>query len=104
MEFVDEVQREEKNLNVVDDLIGQEVIDGTGKLLGTVKDIVWDFNVNRIEALVIEERGEGFLSRIGSGEKQYIVYERVNAIGDKVLIDADESSSQLDLESYRLGI
>ena len=95
---------EKINLNVVDELIGLEVIDGTGKLLGTVKDVVWDFKMNRINALVVEEKGGGFLSRIGSGEKQFIAYERIHAIGNKVLVDAEEIGSQLSLESYRLGI
>ena len=104
MELVDEVLGEEQNINVVDELIGLEVIDGTGKLLGVVKDIVWDFKGNSIEALAVEERGGGFLSRIGSGEKQLIAYERIHAIGDKVLIDAEEIGSQLSKERYRLGI
>lgn len=104
MELDAEVLGEEKNINVVDELIGLEVIDGTGKLIGSVKDIVWDFKMNRIEALVVEEKGGGLLSRIGSGEKQFIAYERIHAIGDKVLIDAEELGSQLNLESYRVGI
>lgn len=104
MENIDYGLGNEKKLNVVDELIGLEVINGSGNLLGVVKDIVWDFESNRVEAVVVEEKAQGLLSRIGSGEKQFISYERIHAIGDKVLVDAADMDTELNLDSYRLGI
>ena len=106
MDNADDVLGKEKNINVVNELIGLEVIDESAILVGVVKDIVWDFKINRIEALVVEEKGGSFFSRIGGGEKLFIPYERIQAIGDKVLIGSyiDETGSEMDLESYRLNI
>lgn len=104
MEDIDYGLEKEKKLNVVEKLIGLEVINGSGNLLGVVKDIVWDFESNRIEAVVVEEKAQGLLSRIGSGEKQFISYERIHAIGDKVLVDAEDIGTEINLDSYRLRI
>lgn len=106
MNIFGEVQGKGKVVNVADELLGKEVIDGTGKLVGKVKDIVWNFKNNEIESLMVEETGGSFLSRIRSGEKLSIPYERIHSIGDRILIDAefDECGYNLNLDRYSLGI
>lgn len=106
MNISEEVLGRGKNLNVVEELQGKEVIDGTGKLVGKVKDIVWNFKSNQVESLVVEEQGGNLLNRIRSSEKQFIPYGRIHSIGDKVLVDAefDEYGYSPCLDRYGLGI
>jgi sporulation protein YlmC with PRC-barrel domain len=72
-------------LNIAEDLLGKEVIDDSGNLMGVVKDVTWDFSNNRVESLVIQ-KGGGF-SLFGSSEKKFILYENIHSIGDKVLVN-----------------
>lgn len=89
MNIFEDVQGKGRIINVADGLLGKEVVDGTGKLVGNVKDVVWNFKSNEVESIVVEESGGSFISRIRSGEKQVIPYERLHSIGDKVLVDAE---------------
>lgn len=106
MNIFGNIQGKGRIINVVDELQGKEVIDGSGKLVGKVKDILWDFKSNKIESLVVEEQNGSFLSRIRSDEKQFIPYERIHSIGDKLLVDAefDEYCYDLSTDRYSLGI
>lgn len=70
MNIFEDVEGKVKTINVADGLLGKEVIDGTGKLVGNVKDVVWNFKSNEVESLVVEESGVSFLSRIRSGENR----------------------------------
>ncbi|MEN6592218.1 MAG: hypothetical protein ABFC12_03110 [Methanobacterium sp.] len=67
---------------------------------------MWDFKSNKIESLVVEEQNGSFLFRIRSGEKQFIPYERIHSIGNKLLVDAEfnEYCYNLSMDRYSLGI
>jgi sporulation protein YlmC with PRC-barrel domain len=85
-------------LNIAEDLLGKEVIDDSGIVMGVVKDVTWDFENNRIESLVVEKGGGGFLS-FGSGEKTFVSYENIHSIGDKVLVNIKVSQSTENKEN-----
>lgn len=105
MNILDDVMGKGKVVNVAEELLGKEVIDGHGKLVGQVKDIVWNFRSNEVESLLVEDKSGGLLSRIGSGEKQIIPYNRIHSIGDRILIDAEfDECLDLGLNQYRLEI
>ncbi len=71
-------------MNIAEDLLGKEVIDDSGNLMGVVKDVTWDYENNRVESLVIQKSG---FSLFGSSEKQFVLYENIHSIGDKVLVN-----------------
>ena len=71
-------------MNIAEDLLGKEVIDDSGNLMGVVKDVTWDYENNRVESLVIQKGG---FSLFGSSEKQFVLYENIHSIGDKVLVN-----------------
>jgi len=98
-------------LNIAEDLFGKEVIDDSGMLLGVVKDVVWDFENNRVESLVVEKGAGGFLSIFGSGEKTSVLYENIHSIGDKILANIKFSTAEKNepeeesmLDSFRLRL
>ena len=74
-------------MNIAEELFGKEVIDDSGMLLGIVKDVVWDFENNRIESLVVEKGAGGFRGVFGSGERNLVLYENIHSIGDKILVN-----------------
>jgi sporulation protein YlmC with PRC-barrel domain len=99
-------------LNIAEDLFRKEVIDDSGMLLGVVKDVVWDFENNRVDSLVVEKGAGGFSSIFGSGEKTLVLYENIHSIGDKILVnikfsavgknEPGEEESMLDRFNLRL--
>lgn len=101
LNIFEDVQGKGRIINVADELLGKEVIDGSGKLVGRIKDVLWDFKSNRIESLLVEEQSGSFLSRMRSSEKQSIPYTRIHSIGDKILVDAefDEYGYSLSLDT-----
>lgn len=98
-------------MNIAEDLFGKEVIDDSGMVLGVVKDVVWDFENNRVESLVVE-KGGGFSSIFGSGEKTLVPYENVHSIGDKILVNIKFSTTEKNeseeeeniLDRFNLGL
>lgn len=71
-------------MKIDDDLLGKEVIDASGDKIGIVKEVEWDFNSKKVEALELED--EGISSKIGLGEKKIVPINDVKEIGDRVLI------------------
>ena len=66
-------------------IIGKEVIDSSGMIVGNVKDVEVNWDNNGIEAIVL---GSGGISEsLGlSKEENVIPYDRVKQIGDKILL------------------
>lgn len=81
-------------MNIAEDLFGKEVIDNSGMLLGVVKDVVWDFENNRVESLVVEKGAGGFRSIFGSGESTLVLHENIHSIGDKILVNIKISTTE----------
>lgn len=99
-------------MNIAEDLLGKEVIDDSGIIMGIVKDVTWDFADNRVESLVVEKRGQGFFSAFGSGDKSFVLYENIHSIGDKVLVnikmpapqEEEEEKDEFGLKRIGLGL
>ncbi len=71
-------------MKISDELLGKEVIDEAGDIIGILKDVEWDPNSNKIETLILKE---GTISaKMGLGEKKIVPYEMVDTIGEKILI------------------
>jgi sporulation protein YlmC with PRC-barrel domain len=87
-------------LNIAEDLLGKEVIDDSGIVMGVVKDVIWDFGNNRIDSLVVEKSG-GFFSR--SGEKKFVLYENIHSIGDKILVNIKISPPEEENDEFSLN-
>jgi sporulation protein YlmC with PRC-barrel domain len=97
---------------IAEDVFGKEVIDDSGVVMGVVKDVVWDFENNRMESLVVEKGGGGLRSIFGSGEKNLVLYENIHSIGDKILVnikfstmeknESEEEENMLDRFNLRI--
>lgn len=71
-------------MKIVDELKGKDVIDESGDKIGEIKDVEWNPQTNKIECLILREGGVS--AKVGLGEKRIVDYERIDAIGDKVLL------------------
>ena len=71
-------------MKISDELIGKDVIDGSGDQIGFVEDVEWNFKNNRVESFILKEGG--ISAKIGLGDKKIVPYEMIETIGDKVLI------------------
>jgi len=71
-------------MKISEELLGKNVIDGSGDQIGFVEDVVWDFKNNKVESLVLKEGG--ISAKIGLGDKKIVPYEMIETIGDNVLI------------------
>ena len=72
-------------MKLFDELKGKEVIDDKGNKDGNISDIEWNPKTNKVESLIVTER-RGPQAAIGRGTKRIIPYEKIQSIGDKVLI------------------
>jgi sporulation protein YlmC with PRC-barrel domain len=72
-------------MRVAGQIIGKEVINSSGMIVGKVKDVEINWSNNEIEAIVL---GNGSISEsLGlSKEENVIPYEMVKQIGDKILL------------------
>ncbi|MTK13546.1 MAG: photosystem reaction center subunit H [Clostridiaceae bacterium] len=66
------------------EIIGKEVLDTQGVMVGKIKDLDLDFNSKKIDAIELEDTG--LSSKLGLGEKKILPFDLVEQIGDKVII------------------
>lgn len=80
---------------VVGQIIGKEVIDSSGMVVGKVKDIEVNWDNNEVEAIVL---GKGSISEsLGLSKEEVIIpYEEAEQFGDKILI----KENSRDKDSY----
>ncbi|MEN6330165.1 MAG: PRC-barrel domain-containing protein [Methanobacteriaceae archaeon] len=71
-------------MKISNELLGKEVIDESGDLVGIVKDVEWNPEANLVESFLLQE--DGISAKIGLGEKKILPLEMIDSIGDKVLI------------------
>ena len=71
-------------MKISDELIGKDVIDESGDQIGIVNDVEWDFETNTVTSIHLKEAG--ISAKIGRGDKTIVPYEKIEAIGDTVLI------------------
>ncbi|MEN6292749.1 MAG: PRC-barrel domain-containing protein [Methanobacterium sp.] len=84
-------------MKVVKEIIGKEVIDSSGMVVGKVKDV--EVNLSEIEAIVL---GKGSISEsLGLSKEEIIIpYEKVEKFGDKILIKKNNRDKDSDYYNY----
>lgn len=72
-------------MRLKEQMMGKEVIDSSGMIVGKVKDIEVNWANNTIEAIIL---GTGSISEsLGlSKEENIISYEMIKQVGDKILL------------------
>jgi sporulation protein YlmC with PRC-barrel domain len=70
------------------EIIGKEVVDTSGVVVGKIEDVEVDFETQTLEAFMVTKGGilEG-IGRSSGGTR--IPYGNVKTIGDKVLLKSD---------------
>ncbi|HML04924.1 MAG TPA: heavy metal-binding domain-containing protein, partial [Methanobacterium sp.] len=76
-------------------IIGKEVIDDSGTVIGKVKDVEINLDNNEIEEVILEKEGLGL-----SKEEIIIHYDAIEQIGDKVLIKKISIDESIDSDYY----
>lgn len=75
-------------MRVKEEIIGKEVVDISGIVIGKVKDMEVDFETQSLEEFVVGKGG--IFDSLGSSKGEIIVpYNLVRIIGDKVLLNTD---------------
>jgi sporulation protein YlmC with PRC-barrel domain len=70
------------------EIIGKEVVDTSGIVIGKVEDVEVDFETQTLEAFVVGKGG--FLEGLGRSSGGTIIpYNIVKIIGDKVLLTSE---------------
>ncbi|MGO9386950.1 MAG: PRC-barrel domain-containing protein [Methanobacterium sp.] len=72
-------------MRIVDELKGKEVIDDKGDKVGNVSDVEWNPETNKVASLIVTE-GVGPSTKIGRGQKRIVSYEKIQSLGEKVLL------------------
>jgi len=80
-------------LKIRDELVGREVLDGTGHKIGEVDDIEVDFDSQRIDAIII---GEGKI--IGRGRERRIPFNMVETVGERVILRRESGGKTAERE------
>ncbi len=75
-------------MRVKEEIIGKEVVDISGRLIGKVTDVEVDFETNTLENLVIGKGG--ILQSLGISKNETVIaHELINLIGDKILLNSE---------------
>jgi sporulation protein YlmC with PRC-barrel domain len=75
-------------MRVKEEIIGKEVVDISGIVIGKVKDMEVDFETQTLETFIVGKGG--IFDSLGSSKGEIIVpYNLVRIIGDKVLLNTD---------------
>ncbi len=83
---------------VAQQIVGKEVLDSSGMVVGKVKDVEVNLDNNEIEAIIL---GKGSISEsLGLSRDEVIIpYDEVDEIGDKVLIKKSNRDNE-DISDY----
>lgn len=72
-------------MRLLDDIIGKEILDSSGNIIGKVKDIEIDTSKNKISSIITTK--EKSKKRFGtSSEEEKIPFEMISHIGDKIIL------------------
>jgi sporulation protein YlmC with PRC-barrel domain len=72
-------------MRIKEEIIGKEVVDISGIVIGKVKDVEVNFETQLLETFVIGKGG--VFGGLGIGNNETIIpYDQVRIIGDKVLL------------------
>lgn len=72
-------------MRLLDDIIGKEILDSSGNIVGKVKDIDFDTSSNKINSMIITKTGSR--KKIMSSDNEEIIpFEMIDHIGDKIIL------------------
>ena len=75
-------------MKVKEEIIGKEVVDISGNVIGRIKDLDVDFENQSLESLVVGDGG--IFDSLGSSKGEIIIpYHKIKTIGDKVLLKSE---------------
>jgi sporulation protein YlmC with PRC-barrel domain len=75
-------------MRVKEEIIGKEVVDISGIVIGKVKDMDVDFETQTLESFIVGKGG--IFDSLGSSKGEItIAYNLVRIIGDKILLNTD---------------
>ena len=69
-------------MRIIDDIINKEVVDNEAKVLGRVTDIEFDTSTNKLESLIVVDRGGFNKDKL----ELHVPFEQVSRIGDKIML------------------
>ncbi len=74
-------------MRVKDEIIGKEVVDISGIVIGKVTDVEVEFETQILEAFIVGKGG--ILQSLGISKKETVVpYDLIKLIGDKILLNS----------------
>jgi len=76
-----------KQMKVKEDIIGKEVVDTSGIVIGKVMDVEVDFETQKLEAFIVG-KGGGFAG-FGMSKDTLVPYDIIKIVGDKVLLTSE---------------
>jgi sporulation protein YlmC with PRC-barrel domain len=76
-------------MKIKEEIIGKEVVDANGIMIGKVKDVEVSSETNKLEALIIGNDGI-FGNLRGSKDDIIINYNSVLAMGDRILVKGEK--------------
>ncbi|MDD3984932.1 MAG: PRC-barrel domain-containing protein [Methanobacterium sp.] len=71
-------------MRVKEEIIGKEVVDISGNVIGRIKDMDVNFEKQKLESFIVGDGG--IFDNLGSVKGQLIPYHYIKTIGDKVLL------------------
>jgi sporulation protein YlmC with PRC-barrel domain len=76
-------------MKIKEEIIGKEIVDVHGNVIGKVKDVEVNYETKTLEAYIVGK--SGILQGLGISKDDIIVPDNmVIAIGDKVLVKSEE--------------
>ena len=82
-------------MRIKEEIIGKEVVDSSGIVIGKVKDVEVDFETQKMESFIVGEGG--FFASFGKSKGETVVlYGMVKIIGDKLLLKTEIYENVID--------
>lgn len=79
-------------MRLLNDIIGKEIVDGSGNVIGKVKDIEIDPSLKILDSIIIT-KSESRKKIMSTNEEEKIPFEMINRIGDKIMLKKDLKDS-----------
>jgi sporulation protein YlmC with PRC-barrel domain len=79
----------EKKLFSRDKIVGKQVIDSNGMILGTIKDIAFDIPMGKMALTIVDDKGKA----------TEVASEDVAAVGDVILLKNPEAEAQMGVRA-----
>ena len=82
-------------MRVKEEIIGKEVVNSSGIVIGKVKDVEVDFETQKMESFIVGDGG--FFASFGRSKGETVIlYDMVKIIGDKVLLKNEIHENIID--------